>query len=67
MKNDRTQQIVILVGSDEDHAQPDERALVRAAQADVAQFTVLYHLYVERVHHYMLARTHSAEAAADLT
>ncbi len=61
------QQIGILVGSDENHAQHDEHALVRAAQADVAQFNALYHLYVERVHRYMLARTQSAEDAADLT
>jgi len=67
MKDDRMQQIGILVGSDDHRAQSNGRALVRAAQADVAQFTVLYHLYVERVHRYMLARTHSAEDAADLT
>lgn len=61
------QRIGILVGGDNSRAQPDERTLVRAAQADVTQFNALYHLYVERVHRYMLARTHSAEDAADLT
>jgi RNA polymerase sigma-70 factor (ECF subfamily) len=67
MKDDRMQQIGILVGNDDHRAQHDERALVRAAQADIAQFNALYHLYVERVHRYMVARTHSAEDAADLT
>ncbi len=52
---------------DPSRLQHDDQALVRAAQADVAQFNALYHLYVERVHRYMLARTHNAEDAADLT
>ncbi len=44
----------------------DERAWVHAAQADATRFTVLYHMYVDRVYRYLLARTSSAEDAADL-
>jgi RNA polymerase sigma-70 factor (ECF subfamily) len=57
----------VLALGDPSRLQHDDQALVRAAQADVAQFNTLYHLYVERVHRYMLARTHNAEDAADLT
>lgn len=59
--------IGVLVLGDKDRSEHDDQALVRAAQADIAHFGVLYHLYVERVHRYMLARTPSAEDAADLT
>jgi RNA polymerase sigma-70 factor (ECF subfamily) len=45
----------------------DERAWVHAAQADATRFNVLYHMYVDRVYRYLLARTSSAEDAADLT
>lgn len=61
------EQIGVLALGDPSRLQHDDQALVRAAQADVAQLNALYHLYVERVHRYMLARTHSAEDAADLT
>lgn len=61
------EQIGVLALGDHVCPQHDDQALVRAAQADVAQFNALYHLYVERVHRYMLARTHNAEDAADLT
>ena len=48
-------------------AEPDEAALVRAAQADPAAFGALYQRYLGRVYGYLWARTGSAEDAGDLT
>jgi RNA polymerase sigma-70 factor (ECF subfamily) len=45
----------------------EEAAIVRAAQSDPAAFAPLYARYHARVYRYLLARTASAEEAADLT
>jgi RNA polymerase sigma-70 factor (ECF subfamily) len=45
----------------------DEATLVQAARADPALFEPLYQRYRHRVYSYLLARTSSAEDAADLT
>jgi RNA polymerase sigma-70 factor, ECF subfamily len=53
----------------ESAAPPDEAALVRAAQRDLAAFGPLYARYVDRIYTYLCTRTGSArtEDAADLT
>ncbi len=44
----------------------DEALVVRAAQADTAAFTPLYHHYYPRIYRYLRARVSSNEDAADL-
>lgn len=45
----------------------DEAALIVAAQADLANFDILYRRYLAPVYRYLRTQTNSAEEAADLT
>jgi RNA polymerase sigma-70 factor (ECF subfamily) len=54
-----------LEGTDDPHR--CDAALVRAAQADPAEFAALYRRYRDRIYAYLRTRTHTAEDAADLT
>jgi RNA polymerase sigma-70 factor (ECF subfamily) len=61
------EQLGVLPFEGDSKVEHDERGYVQAAQADATRFNVLYNIYVDRVYHYLLARTSSTEDAADLT
>ena len=46
---------------------PDERALIEAAQADPARFVDLYERHVDRVYAYVIRRTGNRAEAEDIT
>jgi RNA polymerase sigma-70 factor, ECF subfamily len=58
----------VLAGLDwTDDPHLSDAALIRAAQADPAEFAALYCRYRDRIYAYLRTRTHTAEDAADLT